>query len=146
MLRRGVLLAVGFSVAMAPGCTTAPDIFAKQNLVAWCIVPFDANERSPAERAEMVRRLGLRRVAYDWRAKHVATFEDEIVHYQKRGIEFFAFWSWHDAMEPLHSEARHQTTSLANLPELRNAAHGRRRSRERRTRYSHSSRRRARSG
>ena len=78
-----------------------PSIFAADNLVAWCIVPFDAKHRSPAERAAMVRRLGLRRVAYDWRREHVASFEDEILEYKKAGIEYFAFWSWHDAMDPL---------------------------------------------
>ncbi len=79
----------------------APQIFRKSNLVAWCIVPFDANRRGPAERAEMVKELGLRRVAYDWRQEHVATFEEEIEQYKKRDIEFFAFWSWHDDIEPL---------------------------------------------
>jgi hypothetical protein len=77
------------------------DNLRRENLVAWCIVPFDANKRGPAERAEMIRRLGLKRVAYDWRAEHVPQFEEEILQYQKHGIEYFAFWSWHDAMEPL---------------------------------------------
>jgi putative heme-binding domain-containing protein len=76
----------------APG---ARDPFARENLVAWCIVPFDAQERSPAERAAMVKRLGLRRVAYDWRDKHVPTFEEEILEYQRHGIEYFAFWDAH---------------------------------------------------
>lgn len=44
----------------------------------------------------MVRRLGLRRVAYDWRAKHVESFEEEIVQYKKNGIEYFAFWGEHE--------------------------------------------------
>jgi hypothetical protein len=75
--------------------------FHRDRLVAWCIVPFDAKQRGPAERADMVRRLGLARVAYDWRDNHVPTFEDEILQYQRQKIEYFAFWSWHDAMEPL---------------------------------------------
>ena len=75
--------------------------FETKQLVAWCIVPFDASRRGPVERAEMVERLGLRRVAYDWRDEHVATFEKEIQEYQKRDIEFFAFWDWHPALEPL---------------------------------------------
>jgi dienelactone hydrolase len=85
------------------GDETSPalPVLARPNLVAWCIVPFDANKRSPAERAEMVKRLGLRRVAYDWRDEHVASFEEEIEQYKKHDIEFFAFWSWHDALEPL---------------------------------------------
>lgn len=44
----------------------------------------------------MVVRLGLTRVAYDWREKHVAEFETEILEYQKHGIEFFAFWGVHE--------------------------------------------------
>ena len=40
-----------------------------EKLVAWCIVPFDSQNRSPAERAEMLQRIGLKRVAYDWRQK-----------------------------------------------------------------------------
>ena len=72
------------------------DNFDKDRLVAWCIVPFDARQRRPAERAEMLVRLGLKRVAYDWRAKHVKDFEEEILQYKKHGLEFFAFWSVHE--------------------------------------------------
>jgi len=74
----------------------AADNFAKDKLVAWCIVPFDAKQRGPAERAAMLKRLGLKRVAYDWRAKHVAEFEEEILQYKKHGLEFFAFWAVHE--------------------------------------------------
>ncbi len=87
--------------AYADEPSQASKLLGRPNLVAWCIVPFDASKRNPAERAEMIKRLGLRRVAYDWRAEHVASFEEEIEQYQKHGIEFFAFWSWHDAIEPL---------------------------------------------
>ncbi len=82
---------------IAPATPTAEvDPLDRERLVAWCIVPFDAKRRSPPERAEMVRRLGLARVAYDWRAEHVPTFEQEIQEYQRHGIEFFAFWGTHD--------------------------------------------------
>ncbi|MFM7055920.1 MAG: sugar phosphate isomerase/epimerase family protein [Planctomycetota bacterium] len=93
-------LAPLFSTARAADPPHAPS-FHRDRLVAWCIVPFDARQRGPAERAEMVKRLGITRVAYDWRESHVATFEEEILQYQKQGIEYFAFWSWHPAMEPL---------------------------------------------
>ena len=46
-------------------------IFQRDRLVAWCIVPFDALKRTPSQRAEMVDKLGMARVAYDWRAEHV---------------------------------------------------------------------------
>ena len=81
--------------------TGVEKVFAKDNLVAWCIVPFDAKKRGPAERAEMAKRLGFTKIAYDWRGEHVPTFEQEILEYKKRDIEFFAFWSWHDSFEPL---------------------------------------------
>lgn len=94
--------------ALVESCAVADDAdrasadpFAPERLVAWCIVPFDAAQRTPAERAAMVRRLGLQRIAYDWRAEHVPTFEEEIQQYTEHGIEFFAFWSWHDEFAPL---------------------------------------------
>ena len=74
----------------------AANNFAKDQLVAWCIVPFDAAKRGPAARAEMLKRLGIKRVAYDWRAQHVKEFEEEILQYKKHGLEFFAFWSVHE--------------------------------------------------
>ncbi|REK19484.1 MAG: heme-binding domain-containing protein [Planctomycetota bacterium] len=79
------------------GTGKSADVLAPSNLVAWCIVPFDASQRSPAERAEMLADLGLKRCAYDWRAEHVPTFEEEILEYKRHGIEFFAFWDAHPA-------------------------------------------------
>jgi len=72
-----------------------PPNFATDKLVAWCIVPFDAKQRGPAERAAMLDRLGLTRSAYDWRKQHVAEFEEEILQYKKHDIDFFAFWNQH---------------------------------------------------
>jgi hypothetical protein len=80
--------------------------FEHQNIVAWCIVPFDSQKRDPAQRAAMVERLGLRKVAYDWRAEHVPQFEAEILEYQKRGLEFFAFWSVHEEAFKLFEKYR----------------------------------------
>jgi hypothetical protein len=85
----------------ASSAETDGSLYGKKNLVAWCIVPFDSKKRGPAERAEMLSRLGISKVAYDWRQEHVATFEEEILQYKKHGLEYFAFWSWHPAMEPL---------------------------------------------
>lgn len=68
------------------------DPFRRENLVAWCIVPFDAKKRGPEERAEMLQRLGLRRLAYDWRAEHIPTFDAEVEAMKKRGIEVTAWW------------------------------------------------------
>jgi hypothetical protein len=68
------------------------DLFALDNLVAWCIVPFDATGRGPQERAAMLKRLGLSRLAYDWRAEHIPTFDQEIEALAAHGIRLEAFW------------------------------------------------------
>ncbi|MCL4639632.1 MULTISPECIES: sugar phosphate isomerase/epimerase family protein [Olivibacter] len=67
-------------------------LFEKDNLVAWCIVPFDSKKRKPEERASMLDQLGLKRLAYDWRKEHVATFDEEIQTLKQHGIKLQAFW------------------------------------------------------
>jgi sugar phosphate isomerase/epimerase len=67
-------------------------VFARENLVAWCIVPFDAKKRGPVERAEMLAKLGIKRLAYDYRAEHVPTFDAEVEAMKAKGIEFTAWW------------------------------------------------------
>ena len=53
------------------------DCFERGNLVAWCVVPFDARKRGPEARAEMLTRQGIFRLAYDWRAEHIPEFDEE---------------------------------------------------------------------
>jgi hypothetical protein len=67
-------------------------LFARDNLVAWCIVPFDAKKRGPEERAEMLARLGFKRFAYDWRAEHIPIFDAEIAALKKHGVALDAWW------------------------------------------------------
>lgn len=68
------------------------DLYRQQNLVAWCIVPFDAKQRGPAERVAMLQRLGIQRYAYDWRDKHLPSFEEEVQLLVKAGIQLQAVW------------------------------------------------------
>ena len=82
------LLVTGRSHAANRGAA----LFARTNLVAWCIVPFDAKKRGPIERAQMLNRLGISRMAYDWRAEHIPTFDDEIAACRAHGIELTAWW------------------------------------------------------
>lgn len=67
-------------------------LFAPTNLVAWCIVPFDAKKRGPEERAAMLERLGFTMFAYDYRAEHVPTFDSEIEALQRHHIRLLAWW------------------------------------------------------
>ena len=69
-----------------------PSLFDRQNIAALWIVPYDAKKRGPEERAQMLRELGLTKLAYDWRAEHVPTFNAEIEAMQKHGIEITAWW------------------------------------------------------
>ena len=86
-------------VILSLGCGRANhkepmDLFDKNNLIAWCIVPFDAAERTPEERAAMLDELGISRFAYDYRDQHIASFGEEIGVLRKHGIELSAVWLW----------------------------------------------------
>ncbi len=91
LLTAAVVL-VGSRSAPAGEAAERQGLFAKNNLVAWCVVPFDAKGRGSRERAEMLKELGLKALAYDWRAQHVPTFEEEILAMKEAGIDFFAHW------------------------------------------------------
>jgi sugar phosphate isomerase/epimerase len=67
-------------------------LFARDNLVAWCVVPFDAKKRGPEERVGMLKALGFRRYAYDWRADHLPTFDREVGLLKDAGIELTGVW------------------------------------------------------
>ena len=67
-------------------------LFAHNNLVAWCIVPFDAQKRGPEARAEMLERLGFKLFAYDYRAEHIPTFDAEMDALQRHHIRVLAWW------------------------------------------------------
>jgi hypothetical protein len=85
------------------GATTSLQrLLANENLVAWCIVPFDSRKRGPDQRAAMLERLGINKVAYDWRPEHVPTFDAELDAYTRHGIALHAFWMPVDTEDPLN--------------------------------------------
>ena len=86
-----VLVVLPFRLASSGAPVKGP-VFGKQNLVAWCIVPFDSKMRGPEERASMLKGLGIRKFAYDWREKDIPTFDQELDALKKQGIELTAFW------------------------------------------------------
>jgi hypothetical protein len=71
----------------------AKELFRRDKLVAWCIVPYDGKKRGPEERAAMLEKLGFKHFAYDWRGEHVPTFEQEWDALAKHGVALDAFWS-----------------------------------------------------
>jgi hypothetical protein len=72
------------------------DIFNRDKLVAWCIVPFDSKKRGPEERSQMLNDLGITKLAYDWRDYHIPTFDSEIDALEEHHIDLQAFWLMSD--------------------------------------------------
>lgn len=69
-----------------------PGLFERENLMAWCIVPFDAKKRGAEERAAMLEKLGFRRFAYDYRAEHIPQWDAELEALKRHKIELTAWW------------------------------------------------------
>jgi len=74
--------------------TFSQNLFSDNNLLPWCIVPFDSQQRTPEQRIEMLRKLGMKQYAYDWREKNIPTFEREIDLAKQHNIKMEAVWMW----------------------------------------------------
>lgn len=93
------MLSIFILLVLISGCqqrkqSSSTDLFDNKNLVAWCIVPFDAAERTPGERADMLNELGITRFAYDYREKHLDSFIEEINVLREHEIVLCAVWFW----------------------------------------------------
>ncbi len=90
-LRRVTVMLV---LLAAIAATRAADyqLFARTNLLAWCIVPFDAKKRGPEERAAMLEQLGFKMFAYDYRAEHIPTWDVEMEALKKHRVQLTAWW------------------------------------------------------
>ncbi len=78
-------------------------VFERGNLIAWCIVPFDSKNRTPKERAEMLEGLGINKLAYDWRIKHIPSFDEELETLKNHNIKLQGFW-FHSGPDPAHDK------------------------------------------
>lgn len=91
LFRGGLLLALWW--CCTGGAAGAEyQLFAHSNLVAWCIVPFDAKKRGPEERAVMLEKLGFKMFAYDYRAEHIPTWDAEMAALKKHQVALTAWW------------------------------------------------------
>ena len=73
------------------------------NYFAWCIVPFDSIKRTPEQRVEMLKELGFKSYAYDWRDRHLSTMAHEIGVAQENDIAINAIWMWIDVVDSIGS-------------------------------------------
>lgn len=86
------ILFAGATVGLAQTEPNTNAIFRKENLAAWCIVPFDAGKRGPEERAAMLEKMGLKKFVYDYRPEHIPQWEDELKALEKHHIELLGWW------------------------------------------------------
>lgn len=99
--RLPALLTLGLTAATLSGCTSdrnikSRSIFGMDNVIAWCVVPFDSVERTPTQRARMLADLGFKQFAYDWRERHIPDFSEEIRSLEANDIRLAAVWIWID--------------------------------------------------
>ncbi|MRH99287.1 AP endonuclease [Kriegella sp. EG-1] len=66
------------------------------NIYAWCIVPYDSLKRTPIERINMLKEIGIRKYAYDWRDEHLTTMAEELLLAKKNGVDVISIWLWID--------------------------------------------------
>jgi sugar phosphate isomerase/epimerase len=94
--------------------TVKPDM---ENYFAWCIVPFDNQNRMPEQRIEMLKRLGFVSYAYDWREKHLPEMAKEIKLATKNGIKMNGVWMWIDKSDSIGKLSANNQKVLQTLEE-----------------------------
>ncbi|MCF0057090.1 sugar phosphate isomerase/epimerase [Dyadobacter sp. CY356] len=94
-----IIFTVTYFETNAQKSQVTTNIFGRENLIAWCIVPYDSKNRGPLERADMLNQLGINKLAYDWREKHIPTFDAEIEALKSHDITLQAFW-FHSGPNP----------------------------------------------
>jgi sugar phosphate isomerase/epimerase len=97
-----------------PGKSNQPDM---NNYFAWCIVPFDNQNRDPEERIEMLKRLGFKAYAYDWRAEHLSEMTKELKLAAENGIYVNAVWMWLDKNDSIGKLSANNLAVLRSLEE-----------------------------
>jgi sugar phosphate isomerase/epimerase len=95
-----IAAAAAFVLSCRPAAAKNSDLWAHDNLVAWCVAPpWDAKARNSEERAQMLDELGFRLFAYNWRPKAIPTFDAEIEAMQRHHIEIVG-WALYGANNP----------------------------------------------
>jgi len=77
----------------------------RPNVAAARTVAYDLQERTPRERAKMLRRIGIRHIVWDWRDEHALQFDAELDALRNEGVSLTGLWAPHplpDAGEPDH--------------------------------------------
>jgi sugar phosphate isomerase/epimerase len=113
---RGVLILV-LVIGVFSCKTKQPEKPDMKNYFAWCIVPFDKQNRTPEQRIEMLKRLGFVSYAYDWREKHLPEMAKEINLAAENGIKMNAVWMWIDRSDSIGQLSANNQKVLQALDE-----------------------------
>ncbi len=113
-----LLLTISVAAALFSGCrnteSNQPDM---EKYYAWCIVPFDNQERTPEQRIEMLKELGFTAYAYDWREKHLPEMAREIQLARDNNIDITAVWMWLDKNDAAGNLSKNNRKVLEALAE-----------------------------
>ena len=102
-----IVMALVIGGQLSPLTSAESELLASTNLAAWYIVPFDPKRRGPEERAQMLERLGITKLAYDWRDEHIPTFDAEIEAMQHHSVTITGWWYSHHSQPVLDAIKRH---------------------------------------
>lgn len=107
---------ISFLILMS-GTGSSAQTLNMDTFFAWCIVPFDNQNRTPEQRIEMLKKLGFKSYAYDWRAQHLPDMAKEISLARKNGIEINAVWMWLDINDAVGNLSPNNQRVLQTLEE-----------------------------
>jgi hypothetical protein len=95
---RHILACTALSAAtpLESGAEALLPLAARENLLAWCVVPYDSKHRGPAERIAMLKRLGFSQYVWDWRQEHLKDLPEEIRLSKEAGLRMRGVWLWID--------------------------------------------------
>ncbi len=113
---RGVLILV-LVIGIFSCKTNQPVKLDMENYFAWCIVPFNNQNRTPEQRIDMLKRLGFVSYAYDWREKHLPEMAKEIKLATENGIKMNAVWMWIDNTDSIGQLSLNNQKVLQTLEE-----------------------------
>ena len=91
----------------------------EERLTAWAFLAFDPDERSPVERAQMLRRVGFTRCGYEGHARYVGQLEDHIIAYRKYGIELEGIYMEIREEDPLEQETISEIIKILDRQECK---------------------------
>lgn len=89
-----------------------------ENYFAWCIVPFDNQNRTPEQRIDMLKELGFISYAYDWRAEHLPEMTKELNLARENRININAVWMWIDKNDSLGKLSVNNEKVFASIKEV----------------------------